>query len=145
MCSPLRKNALRRRSVLGIGALAAAGLATLTQKSIGLGFGCTRCQLLEQVTPPAWLVAPAHVLHRSQSTLSSLFAPLSSISGSSDSSAMAALTPPQAAPKWTHSPEDVRRIAKESIDKHRQLVDKISVLPPDECNFESVRCKLLSI
>ena len=119
--------------MLGFGALAAAGLATLSQKSIG-GFGCTRCQL--QVTPP-W-IAPSHLLHRSQSTLSGLF---SSISSGTTHSAMADLKPPQAAPSWTHSPEDVRKIAKESLDKHKALVDKISALPAEQCNFETVRSR----
>ncbi|EKM49553.1 uncharacterized protein PHACADRAFT_265095 [Phanerochaete carnosa HHB-10118-sp] len=52
---------------------------------------------------------------------------------------MASLTPPQPAPSWTHSPEDVRRIAKELIDNDRKLMDKISSLPPEECTFDSVR------
>ncbi|KIP08913.1 hypothetical protein PHLGIDRAFT_68434 [Phlebiopsis gigantea 11061_1 CR5-6] len=51
---------------------------------------------------------------------------------------MADLTPPQAAPSWTHSPEDVRKIAKESLDKHKALVNSISALPAEQCNFETL-------
>lgn len=121
---PLR----RRTALLGLGALAAAGLATLAQRS---NLGYTR-----PVTLPHWGYNPITrplVLHRS---LSSLFSSISSIPANSP---MASLTPPQAAPSWTHSPEDVTRITNEMIEKDRKLMDKIAALDDAECTFDSVR------
>ncbi|KAI0771258.1 Metalloprotease [Trametes elegans] len=51
---------------------------------------------------------------------------------------MASLNPPQAAPKWTHTPEEVLKLTKEAIDKQRALEDRVAALKPEECNFESV-------
>lgn len=48
------------------------------------------------------------------------------------------LTPPQAAPKWDHSAEDILKLTKEAIQKDRETLDKIAKLPKDECNFETV-------
>ncbi|THH01901.1 hypothetical protein EW026_g869 [Hermanssonia centrifuga] len=55
---------------------------------------------------------------------------------------MASLTPPQATLSWTHSPEDVHRITKETIAKDRELMNKIAALSPSECNFETVFLRL---
>ena len=52
---------------------------------------------------------------------------------------MARLTPPQPPPTWTHSPEDVMRITKEQIQKHKESLDKIGALKEEESNFETVR------
>ena len=52
---------------------------------------------------------------------------------------MASLNPPQAAPKWTHSPEDVLKLTKDAIADYRALEDRVAALKPEECNFESVR------
>ena len=53
---------------------------------------------------------------------------------------MASLNPPQAAPKWTHTPEEVLKLTKEAIAEERARLDKIAALKPEECTFESVRC-----
>ena len=54
---------------------------------------------------------------------------------------MASLNPPQAAPKWTHTPEEVLKLTKEAIAEERARLDKIAALKPEECTFESVRCQ----
>lgn len=105
---------------VGVGALAAVGLPAMQRMSFSLGS-------MRAVTP-----APVHWLHRSQSTLSGLF------SSTSTSSIMSALTPPQTAPVWTHSAEDVLRLTKEAIAEERKLQDKVAALKPEECNFSSV-------
>ncbi|TFK91138.1 metallopeptidase MepB [Polyporus arcularius HHB13444] len=51
---------------------------------------------------------------------------------------MASLNPPQAAPKWTHTPEEVLKLTKEAIAEERARLDKIAALKPEECTFESV-------
>lgn len=117
--APMR---LGQRSLLGTGALAAAGIATLSQRQV-IGFGWV-------MPRAAWGTTQ---LFRYQSTLSGLFSSISSISDN-----MAALTPPVLPPSWTHSAEDVLRITKGLIAKDRELNDKIAALPAEECNFESV-------
>ncbi|TBU62281.1 metallopeptidase MepB [Dichomitus squalens] len=51
---------------------------------------------------------------------------------------MASLNPPQPAPKWTHTPEEVLRLTKDAIAEERARLDKIGNLKPEECTFESV-------
>jgi metallopeptidase MepB len=51
---------------------------------------------------------------------------------------MAHLTPPQLAPVWTHTPEDVLRLTREAIEKDRAVQDQVAKLPVSECNFETV-------
>ncbi|KAF8349335.1 metallopeptidase MepB [Amanita rubescens] len=51
---------------------------------------------------------------------------------------VASLTPPQPAPSWNHSPQDIKRLTAELIAKERGLLDKVGALKPDECNFKSV-------
>lgn len=51
---------------------------------------------------------------------------------------MANLTPPQPAPTWGHTPEDVIKLTKEAIDKDRDVQDRVAKLPPSECNFDTV-------
>ncbi|KAJ7095922.1 metallopeptidase MepB [Mycena belliarum] len=48
------------------------------------------------------------------------------------------LSAPQPPPDWTHTPEDVSRLTKESIAKHRAVEDKIGALQSSQCTFESV-------
>lgn len=48
------------------------------------------------------------------------------------------LTPPQSAPKWNHSAEDILKLTKEAIEKDREVLDRIGKLPKDQCNFETV-------
>ncbi|KAJ3555465.1 hypothetical protein NM688_g2565 [Phlebia brevispora] len=55
---------------------------------------------------------------------------------------MSALVPPQPAPAWTHSPEDVARITQETIDKDRKLMDKIAALKESDCTFDTVFLRL---
>lgn len=52
---------------------------------------------------------------------------------------MAHLTPPQPPPKWTHTPEDVLKITKEQIQKHKETLDKIAALKEEDANFDNVR------
>ena len=52
---------------------------------------------------------------------------------------MATLTPPQTAPKWTHTPEDVIRLTKDALAEYSATEDSVAALAPAECNFESVR------
>ncbi|KAI0372191.1 Metalloprotease [Pilatotrama ljubarskyi] len=51
---------------------------------------------------------------------------------------MTAPTLPQAAPKWTHAPEDVLRLTEEAIAEDKATEDRIAALKPEECTFESV-------
>ncbi|KAI0372212.1 Metalloprotease [Pilatotrama ljubarskyi] len=51
---------------------------------------------------------------------------------------MATLTPPQAAPRWTHAPEEVLKLTKDAIMEYRATEDRVAALRPEECNFESV-------
>jgi hypothetical protein len=48
------------------------------------------------------------------------------------------LTPPQPAPEWNHTPEDVIKLTKELIEKDRAIQDKVGALTPEECTFSSV-------
>lgn len=118
-------SSLRRRTILGIGALAAAGLATFAQRH---NFGCTRL-----VTPTASYISRLHFTQNR--SFASLFSSIS------DSAAMSSLTPPQPAPSWTHSPEDVTRITKETIDKDRKLMDEIAAIKESDCTLENV-CRI---
>ena len=123
-------SALRRRPMLGV-AVGVGALAALRQTLPGAGVHLNSIQL---VTP---LLHPARALnglshYRSQSTLSGLF------SLSPADSIMASLNPPQAAPKWTHTPEDVLKLTEDAIAEYRALEDRVAALKPEECNFESV-------
>ncbi|KAH7913359.1 mitochondrial endopeptidase [Hygrophoropsis aurantiaca] len=51
---------------------------------------------------------------------------------------MVSLTPPQAAPNWNHTPEQVLQLVKAAIEEHKAVSDKIGTLSESECNFESV-------
>ncbi|KAF9013473.1 hypothetical protein BDQ17DRAFT_1231331 [Cyathus striatus] len=48
------------------------------------------------------------------------------------------LTPPQPAPQWNHSAEDITKITKELIEKDRKFQDKIGALNAKDCNFDSL-------
>ncbi|TFY69553.1 hypothetical protein EVJ58_g360, partial [Rhodofomes roseus] len=50
---------------------------------------------------------------------------------------MASFTPPQAAPTWTHSADDVLRLTKEAIANDTTALDKVAALKPEDCNFET--------
>lgn len=51
---------------------------------------------------------------------------------------MTSLIPPQPAPIWTHSADDVMRLTKEAIAEDREVQNKVAALPPQDCNFASV-------
>ncbi|KAG5638172.1 hypothetical protein H0H81_001469 [Sphagnurus paluster] len=48
------------------------------------------------------------------------------------------ITPPQPAPLWNHTPEDVTRLNNEYIAANRATQDKVGALAPKDCNFTSV-------
>ncbi|KAF5338907.1 hypothetical protein D9611_008754 [Ephemerocybe angulata] len=48
------------------------------------------------------------------------------------------LTPPQAAPVWNHSAEDILRLTKEAIEHDRAVQDKVGALDAKDAGFESV-------
>ncbi|KAF4590074.1 hypothetical protein EYR40_009527 [Pleurotus pulmonarius] len=48
------------------------------------------------------------------------------------------LTPPQAAPSWNHTAEDIISLTKDAIAKHKATDDKVGALTPEACNFESI-------
>jgi hypothetical protein len=127
-----------RRTMLGLGALAAAGLATLAQRSSS-SFGWTSRFSVTSLNWTAPLRHGAGLWHRSYSTTHGFFSAIPSIRGQPDDSAMASLTPPRSPPAWTHSPEDVKRLTKELIENDRKTIDEIAALAPEECNFDSVR------
>jgi hypothetical protein len=122
---------LGRKSLLSAGAVAAAGLAALTHKSAAGGLLSTR----HWITSP-WAAVPSYY-SRSQATLASFFPSISAD--------MAALTPPQPPPVWTHTPEEVLRLTEERIAKHKEALDKIAALPEAECTFDTVCSQLVSI
>ncbi|EGN98007.1 hypothetical protein SERLA73DRAFT_109304 [Serpula lacrymans var. lacrymans S7.3] len=51
---------------------------------------------------------------------------------------MPSITPPQAAPSWSHTPEQVLSLTKDAIAKYTEVLDKVAALPASGCNFESV-------
>ncbi len=73
--------------------------------------------------------------YRSQSSFSGLF------SLSPADSIMTSLNPPQAAPKWTHTPDEVLKLTKEAIEEERKRLDDIGALKSEDCTFESVRSR----
>ncbi|KAF5382609.1 hypothetical protein D9615_002965 [Tricholomella constricta] len=48
------------------------------------------------------------------------------------------ITPPQPAPAWNHTPEDITRLNNEYIAAHRAKQDAVGALAPEDCNFTSV-------
>ena len=127
--------AIRRRPLLGV----AAGIGALALIRPSVPRAAMR---LSQVTPSLPSINLPH--YRSQSTSAGLF------SLSSTNSIMASLNPPQAAPKWTHTPEEVLKLTTDAIAEYRALEDKVAALKPEECNFESVgtarrRCSAASL
>ena len=120
--------ALRRRPLLALG-VGVGALAALRPSSVP-----SAAMRLLQVTPS---------LHKGLNGISSHYGSQSTLSGlfslSPATSIMASLNPPQPAPKWTHTPEEVLRLAKDAIAEERARLDKIGSLKPEECTFESVR------
>ena len=116
-------SALRRRAVLGRG----GGTGVF----LGLRSGAAMRQF--QVTPSSNAVLNTLSHYRSQSTLSGLF------SLPTANSIMASLNPPQAPPRWSHTPDEVLSLTKQVIADERARLDKIGALKPEECIFGSVR------
>lgn len=56
------------------------------------------------------------------------------------STSMSPLTPPQPAPTWTHTADDVMRLTKEAIARDQEVQDKVAALAPEDCNMSSVSC-----
>lgn len=111
-----------RRSVLGWSGALAVGLAAVSLRSISSSHVLTGdIRFRNAITIP------------SRALLSRfLFSAPPSISH------LMALTPPQPAPTWEHTPEDITKLTKQSIDRYRELMDKIGALKPEECNFDTV-------
>jgi hypothetical protein len=108
--------AVRRRPLTSLGALT-VGLAAVNWRSIP--YPSTR------YIPP---YNPLRLLHHQN-----FFAALTSTS-------MSSLTPPQPAPTWTHTADDVMRLTKEAIAKDQEVQDKVAALAPEDCNMSSVSC-----
>lgn len=108
-------------------------LAPSLSVSTSSGRGITRT-----VTPrsPRWtcdeyIHARAHGI-RSLATIAPIF------SLKNDDAKMSNLTPPQAPPTWTHTPEQVTSLINELITKDRAIWDKIGSLSQEDCTFDSV-------
>ncbi|KAF8908911.1 metallopeptidase MepB [Gymnopilus junonius] len=48
-----------------------------------------------------------------------------------------AIAPPQAAPTWEHTTNDISSLTKQSIEKYRTVMDKVGALDPKDSTFES--------
>ncbi|THH20564.1 hypothetical protein EW146_g816 [Bondarzewia mesenterica] len=134
----------RRRALLGWGALAIGFAAHHTSLS-SVGHVVTNpahawrsiagYSTIRAVTP--FLRRPLTAPSQTSRFLSSR-PPAQSVISFAKSHNMPQLTPPQPAPSWNHSAEDITRLTKEAIEKDRQLQDKIAALSHDQCNFESL-------
>ena len=49
-----------------------------------------------------------------------------------------AISPPQAPPKWNHTPAEIAKGADDAIAAHRAVMDKVSAVDPKDANFETV-------
>jgi len=112
------------RALLSWGGALAVGLAAVNWRSI------LRGDIREMVTPTHF----RNLNSRVYSTINSRSSFFSIITSNSPMF----LTPPQSAPSWNHSAEDILRLTKELIEKDRAHQDKIGLLAPKDCNFNSV-------
>lgn len=48
------------------------------------------------------------------------------------------ITPPQAAPQWNHSGEDIQKSTKVAIETYRKVLESVGGLDRKDCTFESV-------
>ncbi|KAB5588390.1 Metallopeptidase MepB [Ceratobasidium theobromae] len=48
------------------------------------------------------------------------------------------IPPPQAPPRWDHTPETVISLTKEAIEASRKLQDQVAALPEADCTFSTV-------
>jgi hypothetical protein len=53
------------------------------------------------------------------------------------------LTPPQPPPFWNHSADDILKLTKEAIEYDRAIQDKVGLLDPKDCTFDSVSCNVV--
>lgn len=111
----------RQKSFISLSSIGALTLG-LAVKSIASSHG----------QPPRYI--DCHVIRRSLSTAQSIFS-----FTSSTNSNMANLTPPQAAPSWNHSAQDVMSLTKAAIEEDRKVQDTVGGLAAKDCNFQSVR------
>lgn len=113
---------LRPRAVLGWGGALAVGLVAVNCNwrsiagDIRVASGTLRCRTF----PFSRSLATARL------NLFSFPAPAMSI------------TPPQPAPVWNHTPEDITRLNNEYIATHRAKQDEVGALAPKDCTFASV-------
>ena len=54
------------------------------------------------------------------------------------SSSMSSITPLQAPPTWSHTPEELLELTKQALDRVKRIYDEVSALDAKDCNFESV-------
>lgn len=118
----------RQRSLLAISSIGAltATLGAVNWRSITHGHG--------QHATYRVLVTPSTIFRRSLHSAQGLFSALNF----NASDTMASLTPPQAAPTWTHSAEDVMKLTKEAIEEDRKVQNKVAAIAPKDCGFASV-------
>ena len=53
------------------------------------------------------------------------------------------LTPPQSPPRWNHSADEILKLTKEAIEHDRTIQDKVGLLDPKDCTFDSVSCNVV--
>lgn len=114
---------IRQRSFIGF-----SGLGALT---IGLAAANWRQGTYARIYP---VVTQSMNIIRSVHSTQGLLSALTFTS----TNTMHPLTPPQPAPTWTHSAEDVMRLTKEAIADDRQVQNQVAALAPQDCNFSSV-------
>lgn len=117
-----------RRATLGWGGALAVGLAAVSFRSI------TSHVSSGDIRYRYGINARYRAVCRSLSTTTSKL-----FFAASSTPATMTITPPQAAPIWDHSAEDITKLTKESIEEYRKVMDKIGGLDPKACTFESVR------
>ena len=117
---------------------------SLLAVGLALGLATTRLGPHGSIAGFRHFITPtSRFVHPGLKAVTRLFSVSSASSGifdtsSSSSSNLANLTPPQPAPVWRHTPEDVIKLTKEAIDKDREVQDRVGKLPASECNFDTV-------
>jgi len=119
----------RSRATIGWGGVLVAGLAAVGWRSISGHVSCgdTRTRY--------WTQSSLHFARHWFST--SISQNRLSFPSSPFYSDMV-ITPPQAAPQWNHSVEDIQKSTKDAIEAYRKGLDSVGGLARDDCTFESV-------
>ena len=119
--------AVRQSSLLGWTSLGAftIGLVAVNGDWRSIALRSSRYINISTVTPHYYSLRSLH------SASQGLFSALTS-------STMSSLIPPQPAPTWTHTADDVMRLTKETIAMARGIQDEVATLPPRGCNMSSV-------